>query len=229
MIKYIATLGLGIFILSSCVSTKSTMTREEAYGLMYKENTMAIAAMPPINKTNNVEAKEYFYGTLTRPLAERGYYVLPSFLTMEMFKSESAYDSEMFINGNLKRFGEILGADAVLFTTIHRWEKAALNANITVEVEYTLKSTHDNSELYSRRGTIVYDVSSNSGGGGLVGALVGMAVDAINTATTSHVSAARAANIYTLSDMPSGKYQSNYQTDMALPAGEKIFKANVKK
>lgn len=220
---------MGVLLLSSCETTKSTMNREEAYGLMYKGESLAIAAMPPINKTNNVEAKEYFYSTLTRPLAERGYYVLPSFLTMEMFKSESAYDSEMFMNGNIKRFGEVLGADAVLFTVIHKWEKAAMNANITVEVEYILKSTKDNSELYSRRGTIVYDLSSNSGSAGIVGALVGMAVDAINTAATSHVSAARAANIYTLSDMPSGFYQTNHKQDNALPAGEKTFKATVKK
>ena len=90
MIRNLFIAGLGVLFFASCSTTQSTMTKEQAYGLMYQNHPRAIAAMPPINKTTNVEAKEFFYSTFTRPLAERGYYVLPSFLTMEMFKSESA-------------------------------------------------------------------------------------------------------------------------------------------
>lgn len=229
MIKNICLFGLGVLSFASCTTPQSTMTKEQAYGLMYQTHPRAIAAMPPINKSNNVEAKEFFYSTFTRPLAERGYYVLPSFLTMEMFKSESAYDSEMFIDGNLHQFGEVLGADALLFTVIHRWEKAALNANIIVEVEYILKSTQDNSTLFSRRGTIVYDMSSNNTSGGLAGMLVGMAVDALVTANTDPINAARAANNFTLSDMPVGSYHSGYGTDKAGAAGNKEFSATIKR
>lgn len=226
MIRNILLLCLGVLSITSC-ATKSSMTKEQAYGLIYQNHPRTIAAMPPINKTNNVEAKEFFYSSFTRPLAERGYYVLPSYLTMEMFKSESAYDAEMFIDGNLNRFGEILGADALLFTIIHRWEKAALNASITVEIEYILKSTEDNSTLFSRRGTIVHDISSNTAAGGLAG-LISMAVDALATAATSPINAARAANSYTLSDMPAGIYHPSYETDKTTAAGNKEFSVIIK-
>ncbi len=214
--------------LYSCTSTKSTQSKGQAYASLYAEKPLAIAVMPPINKTNNVEAKEFLYLTLSQPLSERGYYVIPPFLCMEMYKSESAYDSEMFIDGSMKRFGDVLGADAVLFTTITRWEKAALAATVNVEIEYLLKSTKSNEILYNRKGQITYDASSNTGNAGLLGALVNMAASALNTAITAHVKVARACNSYTLSDMPAGIYSPDFDTDQLQPAGEKEFKQVIK-
>jgi hypothetical protein len=170
---------LAVLAFSSC-STAKKHTKAEMYGAMYEQHPLSIAVMPPVNKTNNVEAKEYFFFTLSQPLAERGYYVLPSFLTMEMFKSESAYDAELYKDGDLKKFKDVLGTDAVLFTTITKWEKAAAASNIYVEIEYTLKSTSDNKELFRRKGNITYDASLNVNGGGLLGALVGLAANAID-------------------------------------------------
>lgn len=222
-------LFLGASFLFSCGTTKSTQTKEEAYGALYKTHPVSIAIMPPINKTNNVEAKEFFYLTLSQPLSERGYYVLPPFLTMEMFKTESAYDAEQFINAPLKRFNEILGADAVLFTTIHKWEKRAGLANtVNVTVEYSLRSTDTNEELFYRKGNIVYDASISSSGGGLMGALVGLAASAINTAATNHIKVARACNNFTLSDAPAGTYNPKFGQDKSSAAGQKEFTQTIK-
>lgn len=213
----------------SCVTTKPTQSKEEAYGALYKNHPVSIAIMPPINRTNNVEAKEFFYLTLSQPLSERGYYVLPPFLTMEMFKTESAYDAEQFINGPLSRFKDVLGTDAVLFTTINKWEKkAGLSNTVNVEVEYSLRSTQNNEELFYRKGNIIYDASVSSSGGGLMGALVNMAASAINTAATSHIKVARACNNYTLSDAPAGTYSPNFGQDKSTLAGEREFTQTIK-
>lgn len=212
MIRNIMLLLLGVLFMASCATTTTTASFLEGNS-DGKNYPKVIAAMPPINKTVNVEVKEFLYCTFTRPLAERGYYVLPSFLTMEMFKSESAYDSELFIDGNLKKFGEVLGADALLFTIIHRWEKAALLAQITVEVEYILKSTHDNSTLFTQRKTIVHNYSSGSTSGGLTELLVGMAIDALVTASKDPIEAARQANNLSLSNLPAGIYHPDYERD----------------
>ncbi|MDR1707927.1 GNA1162 family protein [Dysgonomonas sp.] len=218
---------LAISALSSCTTT-SKHTKADMYAAMYGQHPLSIAVMPPINKTNNVDAKEYLFFTLSQPLAERGYYVFPAFLTMEMFKSESAYDAEMYKDGSLSKFKEVLGADAVLFTTITKWEKAAAASSVRVEVEYSLKSTADNKEIFHRKGNIVYDASLNTSGGGLLGALVGMAANAINTAATPHVKVARAANFYTLTDMPAGQYSPDYNLDQTKPAGEEVFSVTTK-
>jgi hypothetical protein len=207
--------------LVSCVPT--ALTKKQTYPEIYSERPLAIAIMPPINNTNNVEAKEFLYLTLAQPLCERGYYVLPPFLTMEMFKSESAYDTELFIDSPVNRFGSVLGADAVLFTIVNKWEKMALSSNIRVEIEYRLKSTRTNEILFERKGNITYDASVNSGSGGLLGVLVNMAVSAINTALTDHVKVARACNSFTLSDMPAGTYSPNFDKDQNAVAGKKEF------
>jgi hypothetical protein len=200
----------------------------EMYPNLYKERPLAIAVMPPINHTNNVEVKELLFHTLSQPLCEKGYYVLPLFLTMDMFRSESAYDAELYVDGSATRFGEILGADAVLFTKVNKWEKMALNANINIEIEYLLKSTHTNEILFERKGYITYDASINTSGGGLMGALVNIAASAINTALTDHIKVARICNAYTLSDIPAGNYSPNFDKDQSLAAGKKEFKQTVK-
>jgi hypothetical protein len=226
--KLIKLLSLPLFVLFfvSCGST--ALTKKQTYPNIYSERPLAIAVMPPINNTNNVEAKEFLYLTLSPPLCEKGYYVLPPFLTMEMFKSESAYDAELFINAPVDRFGSILGADAILFTIVNKWEKAALSSNIYIEIEYRLKSTHTNEILFERKGNITYDASINSGGGGLLGALVNMAASAINTALTNHIKVARICNNYTLSDIPAATYSPDYDKDQNLAAGKKEFKQTVK-
>jgi hypothetical protein len=226
-IRVFMTTFLIILAFSSC-STSSKSTKAEMYAAMYGQHPLSIAVMPPINKTNNVDAKEYLFFTLAHPLAERGYYVFPSFMTMEMFKSESAYDAELYKDGSLKQFKDVLGADAVLFTTITKWEKAAAASSVRVEVEYSLKSTNDNKELFRRKGNIVYDASLNTSGGGLLGALVGLAASAINAAATPHIKVARAANIYTLIDMPAGQYNPDYGTDQNKPAGSAEFSVTTK-
>lgn len=214
-------------MLSSCAVT-TPLTRGTAYPKMYEERPLSIAVMPPINKTNNVEAKEFLYITLPQSLCERGYYVLSPFLSMELFRSESAYDAEMFEESPLAKFQEILGADAVLFTTIHSWEKNALLSTVTVSIEYKLRSTKTNEAIFHRKGTIVYDASVKVSGGGLGGALVGLAASAISTAATDYVKVASACNNAALVDIPEGKYSPNYDKDKTIRAEPKEFRKNVK-
>lgn len=215
-------------LLCASCGTMQNQTKIQAYPEMYKEKPMAVAIMPPINTTNNVEAKEFLFLTLSQPVCERGYYVIPPFLCMEMYKGESAYDAELFIDGSAKRFAEVLGADAVLFTKITKWEKAAVASVVTVECEYILKSTHTNEIIFRRKGNLKYDGSVNVSGGGLVGALVGMAASAMNTALTEHITVARACNNFTLSDMPAGNYHPDYGTDETKAAGLQEFRQTIK-
>jgi hypothetical protein len=214
-------------LLSSC-STTTPLKKSIAYEGMYKEQPLTILLMPPINRSTAVEAKEYFYSTMNVPLSNKGYYVLPPFLTMEILKKESAYDAELFVNGSLSKFGEIFGADMALFTIINNWDKSSIGSKVTVSVEYVMKSTKTNEILYTRKGTIIYDASVNTGTGGLFGALADLALSAINTAATQYIEVGRACNTYTLKDFPSGKYHPTYKLDGDELAGSKVFKATLR-
>lgn len=218
--KNIFITALILILISSCAPA---VLKSSAYKELYKEKPVAILIMPPINKSTNVEAKGYFHSTLTVPIANQGYYVIPAFLSMEILKTESAYDSELFINGPLTKFGEIFGADALFFTIIHKWNKSAIGASVTVDIEYILKSTKTAKILYTRRGTLVYNTASNSGGN----VYANIASSLIKTAMADYVILARKCNGYTLSDLPAGNYSPKYKIDGKEPAGRKVFKATI--
>jgi len=209
----------------SC-GTTSKLNKAQAYKGIYTEKPLSVLIMPPINRSTNVDAKEYFYTTLNVPVINAGYYVIPPFLSMEILKRESAYDSELFINKpSLKIFNEIFGADLALFTIISKWDKSSLASRVTVEVEYILKSTHTNEIMYSRKGTILYNTSISSEGS----FLTNIVASAINTAATKYVDVARASNNYIFMDLPKGKYSPKYGLDREEMAGLKVIKVRLPK
>lgn len=227
MKKIIIAVIVSVVIVFTGCKTTSDLTKAKAYPDIYEEKPVSILIMPPINRSTNVDAKEYFHSTLNVPLANAGYYVIPPFLSMEILKKESAYDSELFLDGSVNKFGQVFGADMVLFTIIDKWDKSAIAANVYVEVEYIIKSTKTNEILFHRKGDVTYDASVSSGSGGLLGALVDIAASAINTAATKYVDVARACNTYTLGDIPAGKYSPSFGTDGLENAGKKDFEVNL--
>ena len=210
--------------MSSCAQQ---ITRGEQYPKMYEEKPLSIVVMPPINQTQHVEAKDYFYTTLYTPLCEKGYYVYSPMLTMEMFQTESAYDAELFIEGDLSQFRNVLGADAAMFTIIKSWKRNNVGGSLTAGVEYVLRSTITGETLYKREGLINVDTSINGGSSG-IGALVGLIATAVNTAATDKVVAGRKCTAFVLSDMPVGKYDKMFDQDQKQPAGKSFVKATVK-
>ena len=177
MKKYIL-FALVTLMLASC---SQKITRDVQYPKMYEEKPVSIVVMPPINQTQHVEAKDYFYTTLYAPLCEKGYYVFSPLLTMEMFQSESAYDAEQFIEGDLSQFRNVLGADAAMFTIIKDWRRNNIGGKITVNIEYRLRSTKTGRTLYEREGNITLDTSvssdDDSNSTGLAGLLSSMLVN----------------------------------------------------
>lgn len=120
--------ALAIILLSSCAES---ITRGKQYAKLYEEKPVSIVVMPPINQTNAVEAKDFFYTTMYMPLCEKGYYVYSPYLTMEMFQTESAYDSEMFLENDINIFKKVLGADAAMFTIIKSWSRKTVTGKLT--------------------------------------------------------------------------------------------------
>ena len=224
MKKYVI-LALLTLLMSSCA--QQVTTRLAQYPKMYDEKPLAIVVMPPINQTNFVEAKDYFYTTLYAPLCEKGYYVYSPMMVMEMSQAESAYDAEQFIEADLSQFRNVLGADAAMFTIIKSWKRNKIGGKLTAGVEYILRSTKTGETIYHREGLISVDTSIHTGGGGF-GALADLVATAIATAATDKVVAGRACTVYVLSDMPEGKYGTRFDQDQKLPAGKPYVKATVK-
>lgn len=226
MRKTILYIVLAAIILNGCAVVEP-IKKSIAYQGMYAERPLAVLIMPPINRSTNVEAKEYFHSTLAVPLANKGFYVLPPFLSMELLKKESAYDAELFLNDPLHKFGEYFGADVVLFTIIHGWNKNY--SIVSVEIEYIMKSTKTNEVVYKRRGRVNYDTSVTTNQPGLAAALVSIAMTAINTAVTKYIDVARTCNAYALQDLPSGAYSPQFIIDGEEEAGAPNFVVTLNK
>ena len=173
---------VGIILLSGC-SSKNLLLKSEAYKGFYEEKPLTVLLMPPINRTAFVEAKELFHTTLSMPVCNAGYYVIPPFLSMEILKRESAYDAELFLEDvPLTKFGEVFGADLALFTIIQKWDKTVALGKISVEIEYIFKSVKTNRIVYQRKGNIVLNPISNSGDFSPMGLLISAAATVIQAA-----------------------------------------------
>lgn len=218
-----------IFLLSAVVSSCGLMnqvTRESQYAKMYENMPGTILVMPPINNTTHVEAKDLLYTSISRPLAEAGYYVISPLLAMDVLKAESAYDSELFIDQPLTMFRNYFGADAVVFSQIDDWTKRGFG--IETKIRYIIKSAITNEVIFDRSCDLYLDLSVDSGSKGALGALVDLAASAIVTAATDHIVAARKANYYIFQDIPRGKYSPQYLQDKSVIAEKKDIKKTVK-
>lgn len=217
---YLLIIGVVMLTQTSCtVSVHKNLTKGEAYAKMYEENPVSILVMPPINNTNNVEAKDLLYTSISQHIAESGYYVVSLVMAMDVFKNESAYDAEYFIHSSLRKFKEYFGADAVVFAVIDKWAKEGFQ--IHTVISYIVKSTTTNEILFERSCDMTLNLMKTSSyGNGLAGALAGALADvivsAIDVATTEHIEAARIANMNVFNDIPFGKYSPLYLLDKDL-------------
>lgn len=217
--KKILSIALAAVLLASC-GTTSSITRGNQYPKMYEEKPVVLLVMPPINNTSNVEAKDLLYTSISKPLAEAGYYVLSPLLAMDILRAESAYDSELFVDGPFDRFREYFGCDAVVFSEINSWTKQGLG--IRTEIRYFIKSAVTGEILFDRNCDLYLDLSvSTNSSNSIVGLLVDLTASVINTAVTENITAARDVNYYIFRDIPRGKYNPEYQQDYDVPAEEK--------
>lgn len=213
------------FFVSSC-GMLNTVTRESQYSKMYEEKPVTLLVMPPINNSTNVEAKEHLYTSISRPLVEAGYYVVSPLLAMDILKSESAYDAELFFDAPLTMFNDYFGADAVVFSIIDTWAKKGMG--IQTKIRYVIKSAYTNEILFDRSCDLYLDLSVDSESKGLLESLIDIAASAISTAATDHIVAARKANYFILRDIPRGKYSPEYMIDKDYIAEEKDIVTIVK-
>ena len=209
-------MGLSILlILSLCACVPSTTTKLQEFPSMYEESPLSILILPPMNESTAADAKEYYSTTIQEPLAYAGYYTFPYPLTTELLKMEGIYDSELLTDIPLVKFKKYFGADAVLFTTIKKWDLCyiVIASNLTVSIDCVLKSTSTDQELWKYNGTIVVDLSGGNSGGGIAGLIASAIVTAVNTAIADYVPYARQANYRAIHSLPYGKYHPQHHKD----------------
>jgi hypothetical protein len=182
------------------------------YSVFYAHQPRSILVVPPLNESPEVTAPAVFVTTVTVPLAERGYYVFPVYLTDALLRDLGLPEAGLVHQLPASRFYELFGAEAVLFVTIRDWSTkyVVLKSWVAVEADYELRDTRTGIVLWQR----TQRIAKNSGGS----SLIEMAIDAaVNALLTDYRPLAREANMMVFtavgSGLPAGARHPDYEKD----------------
>jgi hypothetical protein len=183
------------------------------YTAIQEEKPRSILVVPPINKSVEVNAPDYFLTTIATPLAERGYYVFPVNTVRTTLADDGLSDANLVRNGDPRRLGELFGADSVLYISIERWDARylVLQTTVTVELTYVLKSARTGRELW-RSGWVVKYTPGGSNAPGLAGLLATAVKAAIAKAAPNYMPLAKQANIEAITLAPTALPLGPYAT-----------------
>ncbi len=186
------------------------------YTPFFENHPRSILVVPASNTTTAVDAPEIWSTTVTMPLAERGYYVFPVYLTADLLRDLGLTNEALLEQLAPSRFKEIFGADAVLFVTIRDWSTKylVLASNVTVLLSYKLVDTRTGRVLWQGDQEVILQ---SGGGGGGIGGLIAALVSALATAAVDYRPVAREANIRIIvaerRGLPAGPHHPDYQKD----------------
>ncbi len=174
----------------------------------------SIVVIPPLNESTDVAGGYSYLSTVTRPLAELGYYVFPVAVVDQFLKENGMPTAGEMNQVPVNKIGEIMGADAVLFLDLKQYgsKYVVINSVTTVEVTAKLVDTHTGTLLWEGRGFA--QQSASSSGNPVADAIAALVSQAVNkTVDSAHgVSQLANSNLFLPegTGLPYGPYNLKY-------------------
>ncbi|HEY7139891.1 MAG TPA: GNA1162 family protein [Methylomirabilota bacterium] len=211
-----AWLGIGLLaalggLASGCATAKGyDYTNYRAYP------PRSILVLPPVNEGTDVRATYGYLSTVTRPIAELGYYVFPVALVDQLFKENGMPTPGEMVQAPLGKIREIVGADAVLYITIKQYgTRFQLLASSTVVTAVArLVDTRTGTVLW--QGRLAAEEASGASGSILADVIGAVLTQVINQSTDrAHGVAERANAQLAIKDrgLLHGPYSPKYGTE----------------
>jgi len=191
------------------------------YTAFRAESPRSILVVPALNNTVNVPAPDYFLSTISRPFAERGYYVFPAHMVKRTMEDDGLGDPGLVYAADPRRLGKLFGCDSVLYVTIQRWDSkyVVISTTTTVKFDYAIKSCKTGEVLWQDEQEMAYSPhASNSGN--ILGDLIAQAVlSAIEKGAPNYMPLTIQANTLAAATpgrgVPAGPYlPARYQRDL---------------
>jgi len=205
---YLVILPFTVILFTGCATTTPP---PYDYSAFETSQPRSIVIIPPKNNSLDVNAPYIYLSTLSRPLAEKGYYVFPVSV-IDYFLKENGLPTPAEMNGiPLDKIGEHIGADAVLYVSIENWGQKyqVLSSVAIVHAKLSLVDVKTGALLWEA--TAHAQQSSGDGGGGLVGALVGAVVTQVANSVVDHTpNLARQANAVAINNPFRGMLNGPY-------------------
>lgn len=177
----------GLTALATCVLTAcATAPREDIYVLYRQHMPRSILVFPPANESVDVNAPYSWVTTVSKPIAEQGYYVFPVAIVDQFMKENGLPEPEDMHTAPLDKIDEIFGADAVLYVTLEEFGQKfeLLSSTTRVNARAELVDVKTGQLLWSGRHQFAQN--SNGGGNGLLGELIAAAVTQISNSVTDY-------------------------------------------
>jgi hypothetical protein len=159
--------------LAGCATTKPyDYTNYRAYP------PRSILVLPPVNESTDIRGTYGYLSTVTRPLAELGYYVYPVVLIDQFFKDQGMPTPGDMAQAPLGKIREIIGADAVLYIILRQYgtRYQVLASVTTVAAAARLVDTRTGTLLWE--GRVVAQASSGATGN-ILGDLISAALSQV--------------------------------------------------
>lgn len=138
--KVFAFAMVSLFVLSGCVSTSENGETGLDYSLFIESQPRSILILPPINNSLEVLAPHAVVSQINEPVAEAGYYVVPTALMYQLFHSNGMTVAQDIHNLPVSKLRDIFGADAALYLSIEDYGTRYLvvSSHSRVDVRGTL-------------------------------------------------------------------------------------------
>jgi hypothetical protein len=147
----------------------------------------SILILPPLSEATDVNAPYVFLSTVTRPVAEAGYYVFPVAVVDALMKENGLPTPGEMHQVSLSKLREVFGADAVLYVTVEDWGQRyrVLDSSTIVRAHAALVDTASGETIWDGR---IEAVESSAAGqsdvvGMLITALIEQVVDNLSDRT----------------------------------------------
>ncbi len=207
--------GMVVVLMAGCASTP-----KKDYTVFREADPRALLIVPVVNRSVDVDAPDYFLSTISRPVAERGYYVFPVNLVKRLMEDDGLSDADMVHAADPTRLAEIFHADAILYIIIERWDARymILSTSVTVEFTYFLKDGDTGEEIWRNHQIMVYQPQGGSSGNLLADLIANAIIAAATKANPQYVPLAQQANALAVCTphcgLPAGPYNEEYLNDM---------------
>ncbi len=202
---------ISLFALTTIFISGCATVQPYDYTALNNKKPRSILVIPPLNNTVEVDAPYTYLSTISKPLAEKGYYVFPV-AVIDTFLKENGLPTPVEMNAiPLDKIKEHIGADAVLYVTIEEWGQKyqVVSSNARVRANIKLIDTHDGELLWDS--TVYAEQQSSNNGGGFVGALIGAIVDQIVGSIVDHTpQIARQGNFIAINNTKRGLLPGPY-------------------
>ncbi len=167
------------------------------YAAYRQSRPRSILVLPPLNDSPDIRGTYSFLSTVTKPLAEDGYYVFPVALVDQTFKENGLLNPGEMHQAPLNKLREIFGADATLYITITQYGSSyrILSSEVRVTASAKLVDNRTAQILWQGAAT-ASDSEGRNSSGGLAGALIEAVVRQVvsNVGDPGHSVARRTSN-----------------------------------